>query len=44
MKRTTLTHFLMAGLAICLITACTKEENEYDLQAQKNIPLSQVNY
>ena len=44
MKRTTLTHFLMAGLAICLLTACTKEENEYDLQAQMNIPLSQVTY
>ena len=44
MKRTTLTHFLTAGLAICLLTACTKEENEYDLQAQKNIPLSQVTY
>ena len=44
MKRTTLTHILTAGLAICLLTACTKEENEYGLQAQMNIPLSQVTY
>lgn len=44
MKRTTLTHFLTAGLAICLLTACTKEENEYDLEARMNIPLPQVTY
>lgn len=44
MKRTTLTHFLMAGLAICLLTACTKEENGYDLEARMNIPLPQVTY
>lgn len=44
MKRTTLTHFLMAGLAICLLTACTKEENEKysDLKARMNVP--QVTY
>ena len=44
MKRTTLIYVLLTGLAICLLTACTKEENEYDLQAQMNIPLSQVTY
>jgi hypothetical protein len=44
MKRTTLTHFLTAGLAICLLTACTKEDNEYDLQAQMNISSAQVTY
>lgn len=44
MKRTTLTYFLMAGLAICLLTACTKEEeeNEHGLKARMNI--SQVTY
>ena len=44
MKRTTLIYVLLTGLAICLLTACTKEENEYGLQAQMNIPLSQVTY
>ena len=44
MKRTTLTHFLTAGLAICLLTACTKEDNKYDLQAQMNISSAQVTY
>ena len=44
MKRTTLIYVLLTGLAICLLTACTKEENEYGLQAQMNIPLPQVTY
>ncbi len=44
MKRTTLTHVLMAGLAICLLAACTKEENEHVLKAGMNKELPQVTY
>jgi len=44
MKRRTLTHFLMAGLGICLLAACTKEEEVYNLKAQMDKPLSYVAY
>ncbi len=44
MKRTTLTHVLMAGLAICLLTACTKEEEVYNLSIQSDRSPSIVTY
>ena len=35
---------LMADLAICLLTACTKEEDKQNLQANVNMSLPQVTY
>ena len=35
---------LMAGLAICLLTACTKGEDKQNLQANVNMSLPQVTY
>lgn len=44
MKRTTLIHVLLAGVAISLLTACTKEEEVNELKSSMNKPESHVTY